>query len=97
MPPTVGCNAPISVPIVGMSFDVFVEGVGVSRLTDTVQAHPYPLAPVPCEPHVPVCVVASADVFANGLPVARLGDKYEQGGEAHLVTTVTQSTVFANG
>lgn len=93
--PPVPCPAPLDVLIVGKSPNVIVAGVGVSRLTDDVMGHPYP--PIACAPHIPLCVAASPNVFANALPVARMGDIYAAGdGELHPVTTITQSTVFAN-
>jgi uncharacterized Zn-binding protein involved in type VI secretion len=91
------CPDELDVLIVGKSLNVTVAGVGVSRLTDDVMGHPYPLADPPCAPHIPLCVAASPNVFANALPVARMGDIYDAGdGELHPVTTITQSTVFAN-
>ena len=92
------CPAPMDIDIIGKSSNVFVVGVGVSRLDDDVTPHPFPAADPPCALHTPVCVAASPNVFANGLPVARMDDTYDAGdGELHPVTTVTQSTVFANG
>jgi uncharacterized Zn-binding protein involved in type VI secretion len=95
--PPAPCPAPLDVLIVGKSPNVSVVGVGVSRLTDDVEGHSYPLADPPCAPHIPLCVAASPNVFANALPVARMDDIYDAGdGESHPVTTITQSTVFAN-
>ena len=91
------CPAELDVAIIGKSADVFVVGVGVSRLTDDVDSHSFPGSDPPCAPHEPVCVAASPNVFANGLPVARMDDIYSVDGEDHPVTVITQSTVFANG
>ena len=99
--PDAPCPAEMPVPIIGQSVNVIVEGFGVSRLGDAVAPHPFPLAEEPCSDHIPVCVTASPDVFADGLPVARMGDTYvaveEEDTEVHPVEVITQSTVFANG
>jgi uncharacterized Zn-binding protein involved in type VI secretion len=82
------------------SADVFVEGHGVVRLGDKMAPHMKnfkrstedPL----CTTHEPPCNTASPNVFANGQPVARLGDTYFETNN-HIISSITQSTVFANG
>jgi len=78
--------------------NVFVEGVGVVRLQDKMTAHMRNYGPpgTTCNPHSPPCNTASPNVFANGEPVARLGDTYFEVNN-HAISTITQSTVFANG
>ena len=81
--------------------DVFVEGVGVVRLTDVMTAHKRNYPELPdlsdlCLLHSPPCNSASPNVFANGLPVARKTDTYWDVNN-HIISTVTQQSVFANG
>ena len=79
--------------------NVFVAGVGVVRLQDRMTAHmrDYTINPGDnCVPHSPPCNTASPNVFANGEPVARLGDTYFDRNN-HIISIITQSTVFANG
>ncbi len=58
------------------SSNVFVNGKGIGRKTDIYNAHG-------CDIHAPhndIIVDGSGTVFANGLPVARIGDSVEIGG-----------------
>ena len=93
------CLNELLVAIVGRSDNVFVEGIGVSRLNDAAEAHSFPLNDPPCssEGHIPLCSQASDNVYVNQLPVARMGDFYTVDEEDHPVTVISQETVFANG
>ncbi|CAB4162786.1 PAAR motif [uncultured Caudovirales phage] len=59
---------------------VFVNGKGVVRLGDLTVIHNVPAVDPPCIPHaVPMTTFEngySYTVFANGLNIARKGDKY---------------------
>ena len=70
--------------------DVFAEGIGVVRKGDNEQSHTFP----GCAIHQTGLADGSPDVFANGLPIGRKDDVYNCGAQ---ITTVNQSTVFANG
>ena len=70
--------------------DVFAEGIGVVRKGDNEQSHTFP----GCATHQTGLANGSPDVFANGLPIGRKDDVYNCGAQ---ITTVNQSTVFANG
>ena len=93
------CCKPLVTTTNEKSPNVFVEGVGVVRLQDKMTAHMrnYTINPGDnCVPHSPPCNTASPNVFANSQPVARLGDTYFETNN-HIISTITQSAVFANG
>lgn len=72
------------------SSDVFVNNIGVARVTDTTQVHTIGTPPL-CIPHVAQVNVGSSNVFVNNLPVARIGDSTDAGS---LIQG--SSDVFAN-
>ena len=74
------------------SDNVFVNGTGIHRVTDTATTHTYPPNP-PCPTHTPPLESGSPDVYANGLQVGRVGDPYTGCG----VISSGSSNVFANG
>lgn len=70
----------------GCSSDVFVEGSGIIREGDAWVTH--------CDPyscHVGITLAHSPDVFANGLPIARVGGKLSCGD-----TIVSGATTVSN-
>ena len=78
--------------------NVFVARTGAVRLKDTMTAHPrnYGTPTTLCNTHLPPCNAGSPNVFVNTEPVARMDDTYYLRNN-HIITTVTQGTVFANG
>ena len=68
---------------------VFVEGHGVVREGDKVEAHTIP----GCSTHAPVLTAFSGDIYVEGKRVGREGDTYGCGAK---IITVGQSTVFGN-
>ena len=72
------------------SSNVFVENHGVVRRGDLEQNHTFP----GCEKHQTGLATYSPNVYANGKQIGRLNDTYACGAK---ITSVTQSTVFANG
>ena len=68
---------------------VFVEGHGVVREGDKVEAHTIP----GCSTHAPVLTAFSGDIYVEGKRVGREGDTYGCGAK---IITVVQSTVFGN-
>tara|TARA_Y100000385_G_C13066694_1_gene627059 strand:- start:1432 stop:1794 length:363 start_codon:yes stop_codon:yes gene_type:complete len=75
------------------SGDVFVEGHGVVRQDDTVENHAIGGT---CSNHAsaPKLTSFSPDVYANGKKLGRKGDQYSC---SATITSITQTTVFANG
>ena len=73
--------------------DVSVEGVQVHRQGDANKSHTYN-APDCDKFHTTNIATGSLTVFANGKGVARKGDYYNT---IDYVSTVNQSSVFANG
>lgn len=71
------------------SSNVFVNGIGVSRLNDTSTVH---CCPATGDCHSTTIAQGSSTVFVNGLPVARINDVMADTG------TIAQgsSDVFAN-
>jgi len=69
------------------SSDVFANGIGVSRETDSTTVHGGDL----CIPHVSTIASGSSTVYVNGLSIARIGDP--------SCTSVAQGSpdVFAGG
>ena len=98
VPNVCACCGPLTTTTSEKSPNVFVAGVGVVRLQDKMTAHARNYGPpgTTCNPHAPPCNTASPNVFANSQPVARLGDTYFEVNN-HVISTITQSTVFANG
>ena len=76
--------------------NVFVVGIGVVRDGDKMLAHKRHYDIPLCADHEPPCVTFSPNVHANTKKIARLNDTYVLEND-HTITTVTQSTVFANG
>jgi len=76
-------HAPGTVETNQGSDDVFVVGHGVHRDGDNNKVHTLHQTNIS----------SSSSVFANDKPVARLNDSYSCGA---TITTITQSTVFAN-
>lgn len=87
------CKVPSTQTSDESSANVFVEGVGVVRLGDTMNPHSTPTQN--CAPHTPPLDSASPNVFANGIAIGRVGDTYAGPG-THVITDVGQSTVTAN-
>lgn len=71
-----GHDACGAVPLQSASSDVIVNGKGIGRQTDTYSSH----GCIIHAPHNDVIVGGSGSVYANGLPVARIGDGVEIGG-----------------
>ena len=71
------------------STTVFVDGHGVVREGDAVEAHTIP----GCSTHAPVLTSFSGDVFVEGKKVGREGDEYGCGA---TIITVGQGSVWAN-
>lgn len=88
-----GCSSPSVQTSNESSSNVFVEGVGVVRLGDTMNPHSTPTNK--CKPHSPPLASGSPNVFVNGVAVGRVGDTYAGPG-AHVITSVGQTTVTAN-
>jgi hypothetical protein len=100
-----GCCATLVTTTDECSGDVFVEGVGAVRATgangamgDKMTAHMRNYGPpgTVCNSHTPPCNAGSPNVFVNSQPVARLNDTYFEVNN-HIINSVAQSTVFANG
>lgn len=72
---------------------VFVNAIGAVRIGDRMIVHPYP-GPC-CAPHAPPLVSASATVFVEGRGIGRLGDVYDDGSGAHVLSSGS-ADVFAN-
>jgi uncharacterized Zn-binding protein involved in type VI secretion len=77
--------------------DVFAENVGVVRSGDAMSSHP---DGVPCVSspvnHAPTLSTFSSNVFVNGKPIGRVGDKYDSDGHYDHTITTGAGTVFAN-
>jgi uncharacterized Zn-binding protein involved in type VI secretion len=80
------------------SSDVFVEGIGVVTVGDTMQPHPWgePCTPTPID-HSPEIlesnIQGTPNVYAGGKLIARIGDKYNSESFDHTISTGS-STVF---
>lgn len=68
------CGKPPTTPT-SWSPNVFAEGLNVLRQSDTWKEH----CTTDC--HTPTQAEGSATVFANGLPLARVGDSMDCGDE----------------
>jgi uncharacterized Zn-binding protein involved in type VI secretion len=81
------CGAPAR-PNNKASENVFADGLGVHRKTDSWEEHSCPGSP----PHGATTTSGSPTVFVNSLPIARIGDTISCG------STIAEgsSTVFAN-
>ena len=87
----IACDAaPQDIATEAGSPDVFAEGVGVVRDGDVEQSHTIP----GCSSHQTGLATFSPNVYANGKAIGRLNDTYSCGAK---ITSVTQSTVYANG
>ena len=87
----IACDAdPQDIGTLDGSPDVFAEGVGVVRSGDNEEAHTIP----GCSTHQTGLATFSPNVYANGKQIGRKDDTYGCGAQ---ITSVTQSTVFANG
>ncbi len=71
-----GHDACPSVTLKTASQNVIVNGKGVGRKTDTYNSH----GCIAHATHDDVIVGGSGTVFANGLPIARIGDEVSIGG-----------------
>ena len=71
------CDGPSTQATDAGSSDVFVEGIGVVRIGDTMIPHPAPVCG--CGAHAPALSAASAYVYANGRRIGRIGDLYSPG------------------
>lgn len=82
------CGSPSTQMTNQGSSDVMINGIGVVRLGDAMNVHPY--AGPCCNPHSPILTSGSSTVFVNGKPIGRKGDPY--GGD-HIISSGS-STVF---
>ena len=79
-----GCDAVTTV--LGGSPNVLIGNLGVLRVGDPLAVHTignpaFPPIPPPCQDHPGQVVnTGSATVFANGIPIARVGDLVDIGG-----------------
>ena len=78
-----------NVPLVSCSENVFVNGRGAGRVSDSYAGHSCFIHPV----HTPHIASGSSSVFVNGLPLARIGDATDCGG----VVIEGSENVFAGG
>ena len=81
-------------PVIATQFTVFANGIAMNRLGDDLVPHTI-LVPcrkgMCCKTHGAAVVQGSRSVFAQGVPVARAGDKADQG------SCTSRSNVFAGG
>lgn len=75
------------------SENVFAEGHGVVRQDDTVENHAIG-GTCSNHPSAPKLTSYSPNVYANGKKIGRKGDQYSC---TATITTITQTTIFANG
>ena len=89
-----GCPDPIDTTTDQCSPNVFINGIGVVRKTDTVASH----TALGCGSEAPGLTTHSPNVFANGLQFGRLGDDYKTGGDggSNIITSGSPD-VYANG
>lgn len=76
---------------------VFANNIGVVRKDDTMQSHPHgdPCVSSPVN-HAPALTTYSSNVYANNLPIGRVGDKYNKStGQDHTIVNGSPN-VFAN-
>ena len=80
------------------SGDVFVENIGAVRQDDIMVSHPDgdPCVPSPVN-HAPALSTYSPNVFVNGKPIGRIGDKYDSDGHYDHTIASGAGSVFANG
>ncbi|MCY1283156.1 PAAR motif protein [compost metagenome] len=83
-----GCWPPR--PCNGASGNVFANGIAVHRKGDSWEAHTCPAIP---ETHASVLAEGSSTVFANGKPLARIGDPVACGSSV----ATGSANVFAGG
>ena len=87
----IACDAaPQNIKTEEGSPNVFVENHGVVRRGDKEQSHTIP----GCSKHQTGLATYSPNVYANGKQIGRLNDTYACTAK---ITSITQSTVFANG
>lgn len=74
-----GCNK--VVPIIATAFSVRVGGQRIGRMLDRLMPHKIPCVcpPCCCMPHPAKVNRGSTSVFAEGRPVARIGDSADMG------------------
>lgn len=79
------------------SSNVFAENIGVVRQNDTMISHPNgtPCVSSPVN-HAPGLSTYSPNVFANGLPIGRIGDLYDSDRNFSHAITSGAASVFAN-
>ena len=90
----IDCSGSITTSTDQCSPNVFANGIGVVRKTDTVTSH----TALGCGSEAPGLTTHSPNVFANGLEIGRLGDDYKTGGDggSNIITSGSPS-VYANG
>lgn len=76
-------------PLANASGNVFINGKGCGRLTDSYATHSCPAH----SPHVGDVSSGSSTVFVNGLSIARIGDSVSCGGSV----AEGSPNVFAGG
>ena len=90
-------NTPTTQASAAGSANVFAENIGIVRSGDAMSPHP---DGVPCTTspiiHAPTLSTFSPNVFVNGKPVGRIGDKYDSDGHHDHTITSGAGTVFAN-
>ncbi|MBD3878678.1 MAG: PAAR domain-containing protein [Quinella sp. 1Q5] len=69
-------DACAAVPLITSSENVFVNGLGCGRVSDSYAGHGCFIHPT----HTPIISSGSSSVFVNGLPIARIGDSTGCGG-----------------
>ena len=82
------------VPIIATAFSVRVGGKKIGRMLDKLMPHVIQCKPCPgccCKPHKAIVNRCSRSVFAEGRPVARIGDSADFG----ALITGTFNNVFA--
>jgi len=81
------CAFPMPTSTGTCSATVFIDSIGVVRSGDIVAPHPK----AGCELDVSQCIASTVTVFAETLPIARIGDTY---GGVNTITTGSP-TVFS--
>ena len=82
------CRFPTTQSTQSGSSRVFIEEAGVVRQSDAMSTHSMP----GCNLHTPTLDSGSSRVFADGLPIGRIGDTY--GGEHPIISG--SSRVFSS-
>ena len=77
-----GHKCDVVVPIIATAFSVRVGGKKIGRMLDKLMPHKIQCKPCPgccCKPHPAKVNRGSFTVFAEGRPVARIGDSADMG------------------